>query len=144
MRRRHLARRLERIASLKEQMARTKRARAERRVRECAEEIVRREEAQALAEQDILSGSVVSGISPLALIETSRAATHHAVERLRETLTRRREELKAHVTAHVTTLAAKNSAEKVRERVLKRWQLERDRRERIELDDLAGVHNARD
>jgi flagellar biosynthesis chaperone FliJ len=78
------------------------------------------------------------------LIETSRAATHHAVERLRETLTRRREELKAHVTAHVTTLAAKNSAEKVRERVLKRWQLERDRRERIELDDLAGVHNARD
>jgi flagellar biosynthesis chaperone FliJ len=143
MRRRHLAKRLERIAGLKEQQARVARARAERRLRECEEEIVRLEQAQANAELEILQRSQIAGFSPLALIETSREATHLAVERQREMAIARREELDGEVVRHVKTLAERHSAEKVRERVVQRWRAESDRRERIELDDLAGVHHGR-
>lgn len=143
MRRRHLAKRLERIAGLKEQHARVARARAERRLRECEEEIVRLEQAQADAEREILQNSRIAGFSPLALIESSREATHLAVERQREIAIVRREELGVKVASHVKTLAERHSAEKVRERVVQRWRAERDRRERMELDDLAGIHHGR-
>ena len=144
MRRRHLARRLERIASLKEQHARAARARAERRVRECGEEIARLEESQAHAEREILSGSAMAGMSPMVLIETSREATHLAIARQRELEVERREVLQEQTANHRKALAEKDTAEKVRDRVLQRWRAERDRRERMELDDLAGVHHDRE
>ncbi len=120
MRRRHLARRLERIASIREQHARAARARAERRVRECDEEIARLEEAQALAEREILAGSMMGGVSPMVLIETSREATHLAVERQRELARNRQVELEGQVATHQKTLSEKDTAEKVRDRVLQR------------------------
>ena len=140
MRRRRLAKRLQRIAELREQVSRALRIRAERNVRETRDEMARLEREQAEAEAAMQAASRQGASVPLSMIASSRAATRWRLQREEEELSIREGVLSERSEEHMETIARLRISERVTERVTQRWRTQVEAAERRELDDLAGAH----
>jgi len=143
MDKRRLSKRLFRIAELRERFARIRRGEAARSVTEQEALITSLEEEQAVARESIHNNEgPVDGKWHQAL-EESRQANKIKREYADIELKAREQTLEEQAKAHIKTVDAMRSAEKVKDKVVEQWREEQESGERKELDDLGAVHRSR-